>query len=175
MWHRGSNVSGTHICNCTRRRLQHHAHVCYGAFKILAGVQYAFVYISQSDFCVHLHTLLLCLARDPAGDVCTDGICNVCECGAPISIVMVVLPEVFFGRMQGDNDDYRTDPLLSQHELQPRPGVYNETIFRALDSVLAEAAKNKIHVILALDSNWQVVDGTVQVRLLPAQFAVRIR
>lgn len=71
--------------------------------------------------------------------------------------------------VQGDNDDYRTDPLLSQHELQPRPGVYNETLFRALDSVLAEAAKNQIYVILALDSNWQVVDGTVQVRLLPDQ------
>lgn len=77
--------------------------------------------------------------------------------------------------VQGDNDDYRTDPLLSQHELQPRPGVYNETLFRALDSVLAEAAKNKIYVILALDSNWQVVDGTVQVRLQPDQSAVRTR
>jgi hypothetical protein len=41
--------------------------------------------------------------------------------------------------LQGDNDDNRNAVNLTQFALQPQPGVYNETIFRAIDRVLAAA------------------------------------
>lgn len=66
--------------------------------------------------------------------------------------------------MQEDNDDNRNDLQLRNHRLQTGAGVHNETLFSAQDQLLAEAANNGIHVTLALKSDWQVLDGTVQVR-----------
>lgn len=41
--------------------------------------------------------------------------------------------------LQGDNDDNRNAPNLTEYALQPAPGVYNETIFKTVDFILATA------------------------------------
>lgn len=95
MWHRGPNISGTHICNCTGRRLQHHAHVCYGVITDPARA-FNFVFnitmIVLSSFCTHLHNeaaIDRVQLRDPAGDVCADGTCNTSGCGGCDDFVIV--------------------------------------------------------------------------------------
>jgi hypothetical protein len=50
--------------------------------------------------------------------------------------------------LQGDNDDNRNAANLTQFALQPEPGVYNETIFRAIDRVLAAADTSGLKVML---------------------------
>ncbi len=49
-------------------------------------------------------------------------------------------------------------------EMQVRPGVYNEDMFRGLDFVLAEAGKVGIKVILSLADNWKYHGGVDEVR-----------
>jgi hypothetical protein len=50
--------------------------------------------------------------------------------------------------LQGDNDDNRNAANLTQFALQPEPGIYNETIFRAIDRVLAAADTAGLKVLL---------------------------
>lgn len=50
------------------------------------------------------------------------------------------------GCAQGDNDDNRNSDNRTQFALQPEPGVYNETIFKAIDRILAAADTSGLKV-----------------------------
>ena len=47
--------------------------------------------------------------------------------------------------------------------LQPRASVFDESVFRALDAVVAQAQERNVRLLLALTNNW----GDYGARLLP--------
>ena len=46
--------------------------------------------------------------------------------------------------------------------LQPRPGVFEERIFRALDRLIVEAARRNIRLLLVLTNYWTDYGGMKQ-------------
>ena len=38
--------------------------------------------------------------------------------------------------------------------LQPRAGVFDESVFRALDAVIAQAQERNVRLLLTLTNNW---------------------
>lgn len=46
--------------------------------------------------------------------------------------------------------------------LQPAPGVYNETMFQALDRAIARAGQAGLKLILTFTNQWKAVDGKKQ-------------
>ena len=49
-------------------------------------------------------------------------------------------------------------PVQQGFNLQTAPGVYNETAFRGLDAVIAEAAKHGLRLVITLANNWNYND-----------------
>ena len=45
-------------------------------------------------------------------------------------------------------------PVQKGFNLQLRPGQYNEEAFRGLDTVIAEAGRAGLKLIIALTNNW---------------------
>lgn len=50
----------------------------------------------------------------------------------------------------------------SYHALQPAPGVYDESVFRALDFILSEACRIGLQLILSFCNNWHDYGGKAQ-------------
>lgn len=49
-------------------------------------------------------------------------------------------------------------PVQEGFNLQLAPGVYNETAFRGMDMVVAEAVKHGLRLVIALANNWAYND-----------------
>ena len=49
-------------------------------------------------------------------------------------------------------------PVQEGFNLQLAPGAYNETAFRGMDMVVAEAAKQGLRLVIALANNWAYND-----------------
>lgn len=49
-------------------------------------------------------------------------------------------------------------PVQEGFNLQLAPGVYNETAFRGMDMVIAEATKQGLRLVIALANNWAYND-----------------
>lgn len=61
----------------------------------------------------------------------------------------------------GSEGDVNT-PWAMQPALQPQPGVYNETLWKALDLVLAELKKRDMVAVLCLNNFWPWSGGFAQ-------------
>ena len=49
-------------------------------------------------------------------------------------------------------------PVQEGFNLQTAPGVYNEQAFRGMDTVIAEAAKQGLRLVIAFANNWNYND-----------------
>ena len=49
---------------------------------------------------------------------------------------------------------YKVEPVL-----QPEPGIYNDTLLRGLDYLLAEMGKRQMHAVLYFNNSWEWSGG----------------